>query len=415
MHADVIVIGAGAIGASTALHLAQRGVQVLVVEKEAEPALHQSGRNSGVIHAGYNLRPGSLKAKFCVEGSRRLRAFCRERGVPMRQGGILVVSQTEAEGATLRELHRRAQANGVESRLVGPDEISQIEPHARGLMALHAPEGASFDAPAYVRALLEDACRTGASVVYNTRVFRVEDPSLEREKRSPVRLETSVGRVTTELLVNCGGLFADQLAGPIARDLRVVPFRGTYAELKPGRRHLVVSHVYPTPDLTVPFLGVHLSRRTDDRVLVGPGAMLALGREAYGLLPQGLTEPLRILAWPGFYRLFRQPKFWALTRQEVLKSLSLRFVWAEARRLLPELESGDLVRAYAGNRAQLVSRSGELVDDIVVRETPSAIHVLNAVSPGLTCSLPFGEQLARRCVEKLEGARPPHAPIGATA
>lgn len=411
----MIVIGAGAVGASTAAHLACMGRSVLVLEKEAEPARHQSGRNSGVIHAGYNLKPGSLKARFCVEGNRRLRAFCRERGVPMRQGGILVVARTESETPTLDELHRRATANGVESRLVDGDEIHRIEPHVRGVRALHAPEGASFDAPAYVRALLTDAVAAGARVVYGARVLRLGDPSLERQERMPVRLETSAGPATAELLVNCGGLFADQLAGPIARDLRVVPFRGAYAELKPGRRHLVVSHIYPTPDLTVPFLGVHLSRRTDERVLVGPGAMLALGREAYGLLPHGLTEPLRILAWPGFYRLFRKPTLWALTRREVLKSLSLRFVWAEAQRLLPELESRDLVRAYAGNRAQLVSRSGELVDDIVVRETPSAIHVLNAVSPGLTCSLPFGEHLARRCVEKLESAWPPRAPSRATA
>lgn len=403
LHADVIVIGAGAIGASTALHLAQRGVQVLVVEKEAEPALHQSGRNSGVIHAGYNVKPGSLKARFCVEGSRRLRAFCRERGIPMHQGGILVVARTESECATLAELNRRAAANGVEARLVGEAEIRALEPHARGIQALHAPEGASFDPSAYVRALLADAVADGARVLYDTRVLGLEDPSLDGAAQRPARLRTSAGVISGDVVVNCAGLHADRLAGRLADDVRVIPFRGYYAELKPERRHLVASHVYSAPDLEFPFLGVHLSRRTDGRVIVGPGAMLAFGREAYQFHEVQLRDLAATLTWPGFYRLLAQPRLARLVRSEVAKSLSLKRVWAEARRLVPAVEPRDLVRSYAGNRAQLVSRRGELVDDILVRETPRTIHVLNVVSPGLTCSLPFGEELARRCHDRLEG------------
>lgn len=360
---------------------------MLVLEKEAEPARHQSGRNSGVIHAGYNLKPGTLKAKYCVEGSRQLRDYCRERGIPMVEGGILVVARREEERRTLGELHCRAQGNGVRTELVAGDEIPRIEPHARGIEALHAPEGASFDAEAYVRSLLAEATRLGAEVRCGITVRRVREGSA-------VSVDTSAGPFSASALLNCAGLYADRIAGPVARDLRIIPFRGYYAEVVPERRYLVRSHVYAVPDLTFPFLGVHLSRRVDGRVIVGPGAMLALGREAYRFAQVNFRDVLGTLTWPGFYSMFREARFRSLVVSEVRKSLSLAAVWREAQALVPELRRGDLVRSFAGNRAQVVSRTGELVDDIVVRETPKAVHVLNAVSPGLTCSLPFGEYLA---------------------
>jgi (S)-2-hydroxyglutarate dehydrogenase len=391
----VLVIGAGAIGASAAMHLAQRGARVIVLEKEAGPAQHQSGRNSGVIHAGYNLKPGSLKARYCVEGSRRLRAYCRERGIPMVEGGILIVARTDAERATLAELHQRARGNGVQSRLVPEDEIQKIEPAARGIEGLHAPEGASFDSPAYVGALLADATAAGAQIRYGITVRGVSEG---------VVVDTTAGRFACGVVLNCAGLHADRIAGPAADDLRIIPFRGYYAELVPERRDLVRSHVYAAPDLTFPFLGVHLSRRADGRVIVGPGAMLALGREAYGFFRVNLRDAVGTFTWPGFYRLLKQARFRSLIVSEVRKSLSLRAIWAEAQLLIPDLRSGDLVRSFAGNRAQVVSRAGEMVDDIVVRETPQAVHVLNAVSPGLTCSLPFGEHLAEKCMSKLQSA-----------
>jgi L-2-hydroxyglutarate oxidase LhgO len=416
---DVVVIGAGAIGASVALHLAKQGVRVTVVEKEAGPAFHQSGRNSGVIHSGYNLKPGSLKAKFCVEGSKRLRAYCREHGIPMFEGGILIVARTDAERSVLGELKRRADANGVGARLVAESEIPAIEPAARGIEALQAPEGASLDSTAYVKQLLAEAAGLGAQVQYDTTVDRIDDPSLNgrtvptvptvstvstvstvRPSDRPT-VRTSRGAIECRVVVNCAGLHADRLAGPLAADVRVIPFRGYYAELIPERRGLVRSHIYAAPDLNYPFLGVHLSRRADGRVIVGPGAMLAFGREAYSFFGVNLRDLWGSLTWSGFYGLFREPRFPRLVRDEVRKSLFLRYVWKEAQLLVPELRPGDLVRSYAGNRAQLVSRDGKLVDDIVVRETEHAVHVLNAVSPGLTCSLPFGEELADRAKRKL--------------
>lgn len=391
------MIGAGAVGASAARHLAQRAVRVTVLEKEAGPAEHQSGRNSGVIHAGYNLKPGGLKAKFCVEGSRALREFCREHGVPMVQGGILVVAKTDAERETLAELRRRARANGVQAGLVSEREIREIEPHARGIEGLHAPEGASFDSRRYVEVLLDEARSAGASIHFGVRAHRIVDGSAGDHL---VRVDTSQGRWMAAVVLNCAGLQADRLAGPLASDARVIPFRGYYAELRPGRTELVRSHVYATPDLTFPFLGVHLSRRTDGRVIVGPGAMLAFGREAYRLVHIQPADLLHTLTWPGFYRMIARPRVRALLRNEILKSLFLSRIGREARLLIPELEPRDLIRSYAGNRAQLVSRTGELVDDIVLRESERTVHVLNAVSPGLTSSLPFGAYLAELCLQK---------------
>ena len=398
---DVVVIGAGAVGAATAYHLAKAGVRTMVIEKERGPAGHQSGRNSCVMHAGYNLKPGSQKAVYCVEGNRRLRAYCAEHEIPVHEGGILIVARNDEEISVLLELKSRADRNGVEASIVDESRIRALEPHAVGIQALHAPQGASFDAAHYVRRLMLDAMSAGASVSYDTRVLAVNDPSLRQGHSDGFTVETSRGIVRTFAVVNCAGLHADRLAGPLARDVRVIPFRGYYAELRPEKRHLVRSHVYSAPNLAFPFLGVHASRWPDGRVLLGPGAMLAFGREAYRLQDFDPYDLATTLSWPGFRRLMATPRLRGLMKSEVKKSLSLRAIWEEARLLIPGLEPDDLVRSIAGNRAQLVSRDGKMVDDILVRETERAVHVLNAVSPGLTCSLPFGEYLAGRVIEKL--------------
>ena len=396
---DVIVVGAGAIGASVAYHLSLAGARVTVLDKEPRPALHQSGRNSGVVHAGYNLKPGTRKAEFCVEGSRRLRAWCLERGVPLEQGGILVVAVDEDEIPTLEELQRRSDANGVEARIVDAEGIRRIEPHAAGVAALHAPEGASFDSEAFVRSLLDEADSRGSAVQYGIRVAAVVDGG------GVARVRTNAGVLEAAVAVNCAGLQADRVAGGVASDVRVIPFRGFYAELVPEREHLVRSHVYRAPDLTYPFLGVHASRRTDGRVLLGPGAMLAPGRESYGLFGVNGVDLAGTVAWPGFRALFRDPRFRRLAIREVRKNFRLVDIWKEAAALLPELRPEDLARSFAGNRAQLIRRDGSLVDDFLVRETESCVHVLNAVSPGLTGSLPFGEWVAGLAMKRLESAR----------
>ncbi len=401
--ADVLIIGAGAVGAATARALARDGQSVIVVEKEPGPGLHQSGRNSGVIHAGYNVKPGTNKARFCVEGNRRLRAYCEERGIATHPGGILVVARTDEEREVLAELKRRSDANGVAGRMLDEAGIRAVEPHATGIAALHAPEAASFDARAYVHALTSDVLLAGADILYDTRVLAIEDATLtEPEGAKGVTVRTSKGPLKARVVVNAAGLQADRLASVLARDIRVIPFRGYYAELTPPRRALVKSHIYAAPDLAFPFLGVHLSRRADGRVIVGPGAMLAFGREAYSFWRMNARDLASTFSWPGLYRMLATRRFMRLVRTEVAKSLRLKAIWAEAKLLVPELKASDLTRSYAGNRAQLVSRDGKLVEDIVVRETGNAVHVLNAVSPGLTCSLPFGEHLAELATRKLE-------------
>lgn len=314
-----------------------------------------------------------------------------------------MLARTDPDRATLAELQRRALANGVQASLIEGPEIRTVEPHAQGLQALYAPEGASFDAQRYVQTLAADAVSQRARFLYSVSVLSVNDPSLNGMTSSHVLVRTSIGDIAGEVVVNCAGLHADRLAGALAMDLRIVPFRGVYAELSPLKQGLVHSHVYPAPDLRFPFLGVHLSRRVDGRILVGPGAMLALGREAYRSTQVQWRDFADTLTWPGLYRLALRPGFLRLMGTEGLKSISLKRICAEACQLVPELSSSDLVWSFAGIRAQLVSRAGELVDDVLVRETPRVIHVLNAVSPGLTCSLPFGEELAVRSDAKLRG------------
>lgn len=351
MIRDVVIAGGGVVGCATARALG--GLRVEVIEQEPDVALHQSGRNSGVIHPGYNAKPGTLKARFCVEGSRRLRAFCRERGVPMVEGGILVVARDEREVAVLRDLLDRGRSNGA--RVAWVDRVRDIEPEAAGIAGLHAPEGASFDSRAYVKALY-------SGVSLNERVLEA------REGPGGVRIRTSKRTLDARVFVNAAGAQADRFAHAmgVGRDVRVVPFRGEYLEV---RADLVRSHVYSAPDPRFPFLGVHLSRRVDGTIAAGPTASLHWPDVPYAY--GGLWKLLPRLAPQAF-------------RSD------------DPRALVPALRRSHLGRRWYGVRAQLVSTSGELVDDFRVEETDRSVHVLNAVSPALTCSLPLADDLAAR-------------------
>jgi len=394
---DVAVAGGGCVGLSVAYHLAESGLDVAVLEKEYHLAAHQSGRNSGVLHPGFNYPPGSRKARFATEGTRRMKAFCDDHGVPIDEVGVVVAAQDDAEESRLHDLADNADANGVAVELLDGDGLREREPHAAGQAALYCPEAASVDSQAYVYALASEARDAGADLHLG---YEVRGAS---RTASSLRVHADKGDVTADYLVNAAGLHADRLAAElgVGDGHRIVPFRGEYYEVVPGRHDLCRSMIYPAPDPELPFLGVHFTRRADGKVIVGPNAVLAFGREAYRNTQFDLRDLADTLSYQGFWRLFASPKLLGVARDELAKSYRKeRFVEA-SRRLVPDVRADDLARSYAGIRAQLVSPDGDLVQDPVFETGPRSLHVLNAVSPGLTSSLPLGEHLAERVEEAL--------------
>ena len=396
---DIAIIGGGCVGLSIAKHLGERSdLDVCLLEKEYHLARHQSGRNSGVLHPGFNYPPGSLKADFAVEGTRRMKGFCAEHDVPVSECGVVVVATTDEEAARLDELDRRARENGVQSELLDSRErIREYEPHAAGQRALYAPEAASVDSQKYVYALATEAEAHGTDLYMG---YEVE--GIHRGERG-FRVETSKGPLDADYLVNAAGLNADRVAHRlgVGTGYRIVPFRGEYYELVPEKRSLVNSMIYPTPDPDLPFLGVHFTRRADDRVIVGPNAVLAFGREAYENTDVDLRDVREYVSFAGFWRSLASTKMLSVAVDELRKSYRKSAFVRASRRLLPDVSEEDFVRSYAGIRAQLVAADGTLVKEPLFEHGPGSTHVLNAVSPGLTCSLPFGEHVATQVLERV--------------
>lgn len=397
---DIVVVGGGCVGCSVARSLASKSdLDVAVVEKEHHLAAHQSGRNSGVLHPGFNYEPGSLKARFATEGTRRMKEYAAEHGVPIEEFGVLVVARNDREEAHLETVQARATENGVETEFLrDADAIAEHEPHATGQAALYAPEAASIDSQQYVYSLARDLADRGVDLYTGTRVDGV------RRDLDGFRLDTTSGELRAGYVVNAAGLHADHVAAEfgVGEGLKVVPFRGEYYEVVPGRRHLCETMIYPTPDPDLPFLGVHFTRRTDGKVIVGPNAVLAFGREAYRNTDVNPRELAETLGYRGFRRLMADPKMLKVGWDELNKSYRKgKFVEA-ARRLVPEVRAEDFTKSYAGIRAQLVSEDGDLVKDPLFEHAGDSTHVLNAVSPGLTCSLPFGDHLSDAVLENLD-------------
>ncbi|MEU6945778.1 L-2-hydroxyglutarate oxidase [Streptomyces sp. NPDC046316] len=390
---DVLVIGGGIVGLSTAYALtrAAPGTRVTVLEKEHGPARHQTGRNSGVIHSGIYYRPGSLKARFAVAGAAEMVKFCAEYGLPYEVTGKLIVATGRDELPRLHALVQRGRENGIPVRELGPAQITAYEPSVRGLAAIHVGTTGICDYGA-VAAQLADA--SGARILYGSEVTAVD--------RRPwgVAVRTAAGTVVRgRVLVNCAGLHCDRVA-LLAGDepgMRIVPFRGEYYEL--ADPSLIRGLVYPVPDPAFPFLGVHLTRGVDGGVHVGPNAVPALAREGYDWSVVRPGELAGTLAWPGSWQIARD--HWRYGAGELRRSLSKRAFTEAVRRLLPSVEETDLRRAPAGVRAQAVLRDGTLVDDFLIREAPRTVHVLNAPSPAATASLPIGREVARRALALL--------------
>ena len=394
--AHFVVIGAGIVGLATAYELTHRypHATVTVLDKEDHVAAHQTGHNSGVIHAGVYYRPGSLKATLCRTGSRSMIEFCRANDLPVLVCGKLIVATSPEEIPRLRVLFDRATTNGITVSMVGPDGARDIEPHVSCVEAMHVASTAIVDFGQVARRLAELVEKAGGSIRLGARVT-----GLRRDGDATV-VATTIGAFRADYLVNCAGLHSDRiarLAGHRA-PARIVGFRGEYYELRPDRRDLVHGLIYPVPDPAFPFLGVHLTRMIDGGVHAGPNAVLALAREGYSwrhIRPRDLGEAL---AYPGLWRL--ASKHLRSGVLEVRRSLSKRLFAASVARLVPALGIDDIVPAGAGVRAQAIARDGSLVDDFLIVTADRQVHVLNAPSPAATSSL----EIAKHIVGQLSPA-----------
>jgi (S)-2-hydroxyglutarate dehydrogenase len=395
---DLAVVGAGILGLAVARELKARRpkLSVTVLEREREVGFHQTGHNSGVVHAGIYYAPGSLKARLCVQGARELYEFCAEHDVAHERCGKVIVARDASELPGLDELERRGRANGVPGlRRVDAHGLRELEPDSAGVAALHSPATGIADFGGVARALASELARRGVAVACEA---GVEAMSAHGRR---VRLRHARGEVDAGFAVCCAGGWSDRLAvlAGGSPDPRIVPFRGAYLRLRPERRHLVRSLIYPVPDPGLPFLGVHVTRHVDGAVLVGPTALLAPARDAYALRTVRPRDLVDTLAWPGSWRMFR--RFWRTGLTELSHAVSRRAFVRAAADYVPALEPGDVEFAFAGVRAQALGRDGRLVDDFVVDETERALHVRNAPSPAATSSLAIARLIADRAEERL--------------
>ena len=395
---DVAVVGAGLVGLATAMALLKQrpGLRLAVLDKEPSIAAHQSGHNSGVIHAGLYYKPGSLKARFCREGRQALVAFADEHGIPYRLSGKLVVASDEGELGRFRDLAGRGRANGLAVRELTPGEFGEFEPNVRGVRALHVPESGVIDYRRVAAAYAEVIADRGGAVLCGRGVQRITS------RAGRAVLATDGGPVAARAVVTCAGLQSDRVAamtGHATGEYRIVPFRGDYYTFRPHAASLVRGLVYPVPDPGFPFLGVHFTRGIDGSLHAGPNAVPAFAREGYGRLSVNRHDLLDVLRFPGFRRLARS--YAGTGAREIWRDLVKPAFLAEMRRYLPMIESGDVTFGPSGVRAQCLSRSGALVDDFLVEESSGAIHVLNAPSPAATASIVIGQHCAAQAITHL--------------
>jgi len=396
-HADLAVIGAGIIGLATARRYLQDHPDhsVVVLERESGPAQHQTGRNSGVLHSGIYYRPGSYKARMAVGGRSAMVAFCEEKGIDHEICGKVIVTTREDELERLRSLASRAGENSVEAELIDRDQLLEIEPHCAGIEAIRVPSTGIVSYTQVCEALAADVVAAGGRVEYGAGVTSLT------EAASGARIESTIGDVEASLVVNCAGLRCDQVAdmvGATERN-RIVPFRGEYYEVVPARRHLVKGLIYPVPDPSFPFLGVHLTRMIDGSIHAGPNAVLALDREGYRWRDVSARQLREHVTNRGLWKLARQ--YWRTGAGEVWRSVNKRAFVRALQRLVPELEGSDLERSPAGVRAQAMDSDGGLLDDFAITSTPASVHILNAPSPAATASLEIANEVVARLDERL--------------
>jgi L-2-hydroxyglutarate oxidase len=387
---QITVVGGGIIGLATALRLEERfpDTRVTVLEKESSVGRHQSGNNSGVLHAGIYYKPGSIKARLAVRGIRQMIAFCQENGIPHEICGKLVVATEQEELPRLNDLFERGRKNGLRDlQMLEPAQMKEIEPHVAGIAAIRVPEEGIVDYPKVCAAM---ASKIRGRVVTNANVKRLRSIS------SGWVAETAAGEFESDLLVNCAGLHCDrvsEMAG-MKRELRIVPFRGEYYKIRPERQHLVRNLIYPVPDPKFPFLGVHFTRLIHGGIEAGPNAVLAFAREGYRKTNVDLGDLADALSYSGLWAFLK--KYPRMCFDELRRSFSKELFCQSLQRLVPEVQISDLEPGAAGVRAQALAPNGEMVQDFYIQRNANAIHVLNAPSPGATASLAIGEEIVNQ-------------------
>jgi (S)-2-hydroxyglutarate dehydrogenase len=392
MH-DVIVIGGGIVGLATAYRLTEQYPQrsIIVLEKEAHVAAHQSGHNSGVLHSGIYYKPGSLKAATCRAGKRAMQAFCEREGIPFDLCGKVIVAVDESELPRLQALYERGRANQVRCEIIDRERLQELEPHAEGLRAIHVPEAGIADYRAVCERLAARIGERGGKVQCGARVTGL------KIKPTEIVAETTLGSFAAGVVVNCAGLHADRVArlAGIAPLLKIVPFRGEYYKLTREAESLCRALIYPVPDPRFPFLGVHFTRMIGGGVECGPNAVLALAREGYRKRDLRAGDLFEVLTYTGFLKLAR--RHWRMGAQEMWRSLNKSAFVRALARLVPEIRASHLVPAPAGVRAQAIDATGAMMDDFAVAAQPRLVNVLNAPSPAATAALAIGDLI----IEKL--------------
>ncbi len=396
--ADVAIIGGGIVGCATALAITSRnpGLKIVLFEKEAQLASHQTGHNSGVIHAGLYYRPGSLKAATCASGREALYNFCAEHDIPHQRCGKVVIAVDETELLALDELERRGKANGLDGLLrLTASELKEREPHIRGIAGLFVPQTGIVDYVRVANKMAEIFQSHGGIIHLGTQITQVTSG------HDRYLLHAARNTFQARALVNCAGLHADRVArsAGLHPNLQIVPFRGEYYEFKPESCGLVKHLIYPVPDPQMPFLGVHFTRMIDGTVEAGPNAVLAWKREGYNRSDISLRDLVDTLTFGGFWKL--SARFWHVGIKEYGRSFSKKLFVKSLQRLMPEIRDKDLVPGGSGVRAQAVDREGRMIDDFCIQTEGRMVHVLNAPSPAATASLSIGEHIADRAMELL--------------
>ncbi|MEX2381718.1 MAG: L-2-hydroxyglutarate oxidase [Opitutales bacterium] len=396
MHTtDVTIIGGGIVGLSTAYELSKRlpKLKITVLEKEKGPAFHQTGHNSGVLHTGIYYKPGSLKAINCREGKKAMERFCAEEGINYEICGKVIVALEEKELPILENIYKRGQANGVTCKMIGKEELLEREPHTAGIKAILVPEAGIVD---YKQVCVRMAERIEEN--HNDQIFYGARVLSMRPENDRMVIETTTGEVETRFVVNCAGLHSDRVTALSGQkpEVKIVPFRGEYFELEASAQRLCRHLIYPVPDPSFPFLGVHFTRMIDGSVECGPNAVLAFSREGYGKMDIRPGDLFESLTYPGFLKL--ATKYWRVGAGEMWRSVSKAAFVRALQRLVPEITANDLKSAPAGVRAQAISRDGTMVDDFMIQESKQVVNVCNAPSPAATASLNIGKLIVDKLV-----------------